>query len=194
MIKKDYGGALQPIGQITVGTLRKTVGQFVQDGLQIGSTEKYMRELVEDCNMDQDGLETVLAVRRDYGASVPAMAKFLRQGVEPNALMCVYAARDYVVRTSDTAVSLGMIIKVSETFVDAEPDEDVLPELLQMAVDAAGRDGAEGRWAYPDQVLKALVRYAKRHGIQYFETALDHYKKRNFRRNRIPDEEHPAFQ
>jgi len=142
-------------------------------GIPLGVTAGWLARQSEDLSLSPDDLENLIAIRRDYRASFPSMAKALRHGISPLELYQLYSVRAEAASLLYGPVfSLKWIYKFTKAFPEADLSDDNLAELL-----ASVRQQVAARvprmWRYPDDALRVLIKVSETHGTCFVESCLD---------------------
>ena len=99
----------------------------------LGVSRGYVVKLVGEHDLTEEGLVTLLATRVQSGASFAGMRKLLKRGLDCEAINLLYRVRTemYVgLPENERSISLGKILKVSETFPELELDKEGLADQL----------------------------------------------------------------
>ena len=141
--------------------------------IPLGVTEGWLIRRSEELSLSPEDLESLIAIRRDYRASFPSMAKALRRGITPSELYQLYSVRAEAASLLYGPVfSLKWIYRFTKVFPEADLSDENLAELL-----ASVRQQVAARvprmWRYPDDALRTLIKIAETHGTCFVESCLD---------------------
>lgn len=166
------------IGQTGLGSEELKSWLVRQENTEnLGVGQSYIVKLAEEFQLNTDQLSTLLAARKDFGASLPMMRRWLHAGLNPEAVHDLYRTR------SEMAVMLpenqGLVtLKAVVRFVGIFPeftleDDDLSEKLAEIFREVAGKGIC--RWVrYPTQALELLCDIAVERRISNVRTAIDY--------------------
>ncbi len=140
-------------------------------GKHLGVSRNWLIQHVEKLGLDQDQVETLVAVRTDYGGLLPHAVKFLYQGLTAEDVHgCYRTQRELAYYGKQFNASITKIAKLVRRFAEADPSDKYLAEAICEAHDAVSK---RYFWVhYVDQTISILCAVAERNECTTIEAAI----------------------
>ncbi len=178
MAKRMDLARLDAQGKIVRSVVEKTLARLKVTAAELGGVKReYIIGLAVEFGLSEGELETVVHMRREFGAGVSAVRHMLRRGMFVDEMCELYRTKSYFTGEFKRDAWIPSLIRIRaamKTFSElTEMDGDEAGEQLVSAIREVN-NSQEPEPKPPSLVLDDLIRVARRHHFATLDAAAEY--------------------